>query len=741
MNKTITIKQYYDLVEKYGDLNIKVKTPYGYKKINGCEITEPKCSILKIILEDGKFLEGSHNHKVKTKNGRFIPLKKLYIGQIIQTTGGNKKIISILNDGLIEDLYDIEVDEVRQYYSNGIVSHNSVLSVDLLLFLFFNTTTKTHKAEEIFNRFTDKNKVSVNGEVIIDGEEYVIARQIERKKSKSGDWTVKTELDFFKKLADGQLQNFTGEQRRETENFIKNSIGTMDDFLMTILTTASNLEDLLDAKPTARGQVLTRFLGLEFLKKKEEVGKEFYSEFSKGMMSNIYNTESLKQSIEESKNEIINLEKGISDANDKIYDVDARLNKGQDYKDNLLKSKFTDLDNELVLLNPSKLEQDIKNFELQKKQLQNDIDSVLVLEPNDFYDEKIHDSVKEVIKSLFAEQMLAENKVEEIEDIIEKYGDGIQCEHCGIKLMEADLTKKKVDQLEVFKKLVREFKKEIEGLEKREQSFTQLKKDFDEYEKNKLIKEKYQLSLESVDLRLEQQKDKQKRYLDVQDKIKKNNEIDAQLVKAGLRIDELIFEKRGYEREQNSNQTRIDNLKQRIENHNDIILKIAEEFEKEKIYKIYLDIFGKNGISKVIMKTMMPLINQELQRLLMDSCYFNLEIRINDKNEVEFIMIDNSTGIEKLMISGSGYEKTIAAMALRAVLSKVCSLPKPNIMVFDEVFGKISNDNLEMVGEFFVKMKDYFDKIFVITHNPLVNNWANNVVRITKNENISKVSQ
>ena len=61
--------------------------------------------------------------------------------------------------------------------------------------------------------------------------------------------------------------------------------------------------------------------------------------------------------------------------------------------------------------------------------------------------------------------------------------------------------------------------------------------------------------------------------------------------------------------------------------------------------------------------------------------------------------------------------------------------------MWDEVFGKISNDNLEMVGEFFTKMKEYFEKIFVITHNPLVNNWANKIVRINKTENISKVSQ
>jgi DNA repair exonuclease SbcCD ATPase subunit len=118
-----------------------------------------------------------------------------------------------------------------------------------------------------------------------------------------------------------------------------------------------------------------------------------------------------------------------------------------------------------------------------------------------------------------------------------------------------------------------------------------------------------------------------------------------------------------------------------------------------------------------------------------------LEININDKNEVEFLMIDNNTQVEKLMSSGSGYERTIASLALRAVLSKISSLPKPNLVVFDEIFGKISNDNLDMVGEFFIKIKNYFEKIFVITHNPLVSNWADNVVKISKENNISNVKQ
>jgi exonuclease SbcC len=247
--------------------------------------------------------------------------------------------------------------------------------------------------------------------------------------------------------------------------------------------------------------------------------------------------------------------------------------------------------------------------------------------------------------------------------------------------------------------------------------------------------------LESNDLKRSKLDDKLQRYFDAQEKIKKNNELDEKIIKANLRIEQLELEKRMYERTVTSNGITIKNLKEKIEKNNDYIKKIAEEFEREKIYKIYSEIFGKNGISKIIMKTMMPFINSELQRLLMDSCYFRMEIRISDKNEVEFWMIDNSTGIEKLMVSGSGYERTIASLALRAVLSKVCSLPKPNIIVMDEVFGKISNDNLDMVGEFFVKIKDYFEKIFVISHNPLISNWGDSIVKINKVDNISKVSQ
>ena len=248
------------------------------------------------ILELNKTVE----NKMKEDDSETTQFKKWYIRNIefsnFLSYGENQRLDFDKLNGIVV----VESDPPN-------FGGKTVLTVDLLMFLFFNETTKTSKAEEVFNRFTDKDSVVVKGEITIDGEDYIIVRTIERKKSKKGDWNVKTELDFFKKLHDGSLQNFTGEQRRETEAFIKNSIGTKEDFLMTILTTATNLEELLESKPTARGQVLSRFMGLEFLKKKEEVAKEIYSSFSKSKISNLYSSEQLKQDIENYESKILEL--------------------------------------------------------------------------------------------------------------------------------------------------------------------------------------------------------------------------------------------------------------------------------------------------------------------------------------------------------------------------------------------------------------------------------------------------
>ena len=684
------------------------------------------------LYEDILKIDSAVNNKMIAEQDEIASFKKWYIKKIefsnFLSYGENQHIN-------FEKLGGITVIESDPPNFGG----KTVLSVDLLMFLFFNTTTKTNKAEEIFNRYSDKDKVSVRGEIVIDGEDYIIVRELERKKSKSGEWNVKTELDFFKKFPDGSLVKFTGEQRRETEKFIKTSIGSYEDFLMTILTTGTNLEDLLDAKPTARGQVLSRFLGLDFLKRKEETGKEIYSEFSKSMISNIYNTETLKNENEELLVKNQEFDKNIIESEVKIEDVKGRIVKGQEYRDNLLKSKVV-VDREISLLNPENTKKEVETFEYQIKQNVQLRDGIKIVEPSEFYYENEHDKVKEEYQKTYKQKVELDTNISSIQKLKSSVSGGIKCEHCGIELMNAAITQSRIAELDGLIGQKTKIEGLMQELSDKEQGFVKLKKDFDEYERNKLVYEKYQATIENFELKKESLVDKLKRYDDVQDVIKSNEQIESQIIKANLRLEDLKREEQLVQQEVSSSRFKITNNLEKINTNNNLIIKISEEQQKEVKYKVYLELFGKNGISKRIMKNMMPLINSELQRLLQDSCYFRLEIRISEKNEVEFCMIDNNTQIEKLMTSGSGYEKTIASLALRAVMAKVCSLPKPNITVFDEVFGKISNDNLEMVYEFFIKIKEYFENILVITHNPMISNWADNIIKITKTDNISRVS-
>ncbi len=107
-------------------------------------------------------LDTQVNNKMVLSQNEVTPFKKWYIKNIEFSnflSYGEKQKIDF------EKCNGISVVESNPPNFGG----KSVLTVDLLLYLFFNETTKTTKAEEIFNRFTDKNTVSVKGEVACAG--------------------------------------------------------------------------------------------------------------------------------------------------------------------------------------------------------------------------------------------------------------------------------------------------------------------------------------------------------------------------------------------------------------------------------------------------------------------------------------------------------------------------------------------------------------------------------------------
>ena len=616
----------------------------------------------------------------------------------------------------------------------------TVLTVDLLLFLFFNSTTKTSKAEEIFNKFRNKNEVTVEGDVEIDGEEYIILRKIVRKRTSKGDWSVRTHLEFFKKMKDGSLQNFTGEQRRETEKFIKESIGNEDDFLLTILTTGSNLDSLIDAKPTERGNIFYRFIGLELLREKEKLCKEMYSNWSKKLVSNLYDITTLKNEIEESTKVVEEKEITIIRCNKETKTYEDKIIKLRKEKDKLLESKYSDIDESLNKINYDTLLLDLEDLNKKFNSKKGEIKTIKVETPTRYFDPNNYSNLENKLNESKVDLGIKNKEIETTKTTIEELKTGQNCPLCKRALDEVNHSgeiKKLESNVIYYIKELNEKTKDVDKITQELSDLNHLRLELELYDKNKLLREKKSLELESLENKLSNKKLEIKKYNENSKKITHNQNVAGKSLRVQTNIESLSALKDKTVDIKNNHQISLEQNKGIIMNNGDKISKIKQEEKIEKTFKTYLMAFGKNGIPKVILRSFVPALNMEVNNLLSVENHFSIDIRINEKHEVEFWMVDKDSELARPLSSASGYEKTISSLALRAVLGKISSLPKPNITVFDEVFGKVSNDNLEMVGEFFIKLREYFDNILLITHNPLVREWGENVITVKKVDNIS----
>ena len=746
------VKSYFQ--EKYKSKNISVITKnltnVNKTRLESLEVSDNildhqhQKNLMKDFIKDNKIdvkwelvdrLDNKVNSQIDKLNENKVRYNKWYIKKVEFSnflSFGDNNVIDFTN------LDGITVIESTPKNFGG----KSTSTVDLLMFLFFNATTKTKTNAEIFNRFTDKNDVTVRGEISIDGDDYVIERKTSRKMSKSGEYTVKNELEFYKKKEDGTIENLSGEQRRETEAFISSAIGTEEDFLSTILTTGYNLEELIESKPTARGQILTKFMGLESLKLKEEFAKEIYNDWGKKLVSNTYNITQLEIDNETYKDSISSSEEQLITLANQLDEYSKTLKRLEGERDDALSSRNNDVDRELINTNPTLLQREINDLTNQRNASQTNANTINVVEPSKYYHEEEHKELRGQMADLQGIEVAGKYEKAEKEKLIKKFEEGTVCPTCNRALDEVDHT----DEIEKIKKEIEDIVKDLElnqiefdKLKEQSESFDKLKTEFETYERNKLRKERYELEVEQKQLEIDSKQLRLNRYDDNKKKLEDNQKIDSLVTALRTQIETANADIRvtGINIEKHKNN--ITNTKEKIGINNDLISKIKSEQDLLAVFKIYLTIYGKNGISKVIMKNMIPLINQELYRLLVDSCHFILELNVNDKNEVEFIMIDTETRVVKPLNSGSGYERTISSLALRSVLTKISSLPKPNIVVMDEVFGKIADENLEMVGEFFKKIKNYFDHILVISHNSLIRNWSDNIIMIKKEENVSSI--
>ena len=326
---------------------------------------------------------------------------------------------------------------------------------------------------------------------------------------------------------------------------------------------------------------------------------------------------------------------------------------------------------------------------------------------------------------------------ETIEDLI---AGGI-CKACNRKLDDVDNT----EHINNHKLLIETHKKAIADLDKiidislvTLSSLNETKKRVDEKNKLELDKDRTEVEMGALRNDIITKRNDLKKYQLNQDAIDLNKSIDAEIAIVKTKLAVSHFTKDDTTLKLERIKQDIQSNKEGITNKERLIELIKKEEEVEKIYKIYIELVGKKGISKLVLRSVLPIINSEVQRLLEDSCDFEIEIFIDDKNDVQFLLIKD--GVTKLLKSGSGYEKTASSLALRSVLGKISTLPMPNFITFDEVLGKVANENLEKLKPLFDKIKKMYEIVFLITHNDVVKDWGDNIITVVKNVNVSKVT-
>lgn len=620
----------------------------------------------------------------------------------------------------------------------------TILCLDLILFLLFNTTTRTSKTIEIFNRHSDKDRVRVKGYLIIDNEEYSIERGIIRKKTKKGDWTVKTELRFQKIMEDGTILNLEGEQRRETDELIKKNIGTYDDFMSTIISTASNLENLIETKPTERGKILSKFIGLEILENKEKIAKEMYSNWNKTLKMNLYDTEELKVENTKLESDITSLKQTKETDNKDLIDLEKEISLLEKEKESYLSQKI-EVDSELNTIKPSEIEEDINKLKIkieERKSLYKQREKEILEIGDTNYSIDVYGSLIEQEKDLEIKIIKINSEINNKKNNIKNLESSEFCPVCKRAMEDIDHSEeiskiKKEIETEEKDKLEKDNK--LKNVQQELEKEKILKTNFDEVEKIKITLSRIEIDLERWDLEIEKKKEVIKKYNKNLKAIESNKKIEEKIVDVNYRKGKKSLERDQKLTTLSKVKTQIENITSNITNNNKIIEVIKKEEEIDNVFRVYIQMVGKNGIGKIVMNNIIPSINNELERLLSETTEFNVRLELNEKKEVEFHMIDRETEIVKPLFAGSGFEKTLASLALRCVLTRISCLPKPNIIVLDEVLGKVSNENLERVAQFFHKVKEYFPVVMLITHNAMVKDWSEKILTIDKKDNISSV--
>lgn len=630
-------------------------------------------------------------------------------------------------------------------------SGKTTLAIDLLRFALFGKAEKSPTLDSVFNTYLEEEtEVKVEAGIEIEGCDYVIRRTITRPtlKKRTAKSKAKQKVEYFR-LINGdyeEIENCEGESGTQTNNIIRETVGNVEDFDLVISATAYSLGNLLRMGQTDKGKLFSRWLGLMSIEEKEKIAKDLWKKESAQLLSNHYNKATLESEITDMKTVIDNDNKRIIECQDKLnkssdklenYNkekIDIIKNRKQ-IKEELIKIDVATIENRMSLLNTD-LTNNRGKMSVKKERYMQIKDSV--------FDADAYNKIKEEQRQIEIEQAELRTKIttlkednKRIEGLIEKK----TCPTCGheIDLIEQNSFIEKNNAL--INQMV---SKGVENKNKLTKIIEQINimevKRSEENELNRLKPEMSAIKVQIDNIKLQlNELARQKEEIETnKENIRYNNEIDnkIRLVDENIRVETRLKEEQIREIQNFKNE--VTSYTKQIEERNNVIKKLTEEEKLIRLWNCYNELVGKNGIIKLVLKRALPILNNEIERLLNGLCDFEVKLSIDDSNKVCIDLIRDGVSMN-LETAASGWENTVSSIALRSALSNICVFARPNIVTYDEVLAGVSSENAENIFKLFGRILPNYDCIIHICHDTTLQDYHNKTLIVTKENNISKV--
>jgi DNA repair exonuclease SbcCD ATPase subunit len=189
----------------------------------------------------------------------------------------------------------------------------------------------------------------------------------------------------------------------------------------------------------------------------------------------------------------------------------------------------------------------------------------------------------------------------------------------------------------------------------------------------------------------------------------------------------------------NQHHRQIGSLEQKVE---DLHARKSAQQEIETEYAAY-DLFMRcmhsNGIAYDIIKKRLPVINEEIAKIL--SNIVDFEVYFQEDGRKLDVLLKHPKHEPRPIEMGSGAEKTIGAMGVRLALLSISSLPKGNIFILDEPGTALDAENMEGFIRMLQMIKMYFKTVILISHVDSLKDIVDTEITIDKVRGFACVNQ